>query len=82
MKKCNKTKHAKIQMDKRAITETCINLLLFFGDEIFQKSGTSTIRLSHKIKKELIHAINKERDIIAVMSNNNTLITAMHHYKK
>lgn len=61
------TKHAEIRMSQRAISSTAIDFLYFYGEEEFQKGGTSKLFFTEKMRKK---AIKDMKQLLQILTNN------------
>ena len=76
------TLHASKRMQQRAISDVQIRLIEFFGDYKYQKGGYYCAYLPDKIINDLRKSLNKIKNVRAIYSDENTLITVMHGTRK
>ena len=73
-----RTKHARIRMQQRAVSDTQIRLIETFGEYRYQKGGFHLANIPKKVLSELRSAIDKLSDVQAVFSESDELVTVMH----
>ncbi len=82
MSKTRTTEHARMRMQQRGIGDLKVKLLKEFGVDQYQKGGECLTYIPAKVIADLRHAIDKLANVMLVLGQEDTVVTAMHENKR
>lgn len=82
MKRSDETEHAQKRRQQRGISQIQIDLIRTFGDDHYQKGGSSLSYISAKKIAMLRHALDKIEKVALVKECSEKVVTVLHMNKR
>ena len=77
----NLTYHARQRLQQRGIDDVKVQLLLAFGEDRYQKGGSTLTAISEKTVTRIRAALDGLAGIVLIKSESESIVTALHRQR-
>jgi len=76
------TKHAKVRLQQRAISETMIDLVLQYGEKLSAPGGATLTVFNERAFLRVQQLIERAKNVSVIQAEDGTIITSQHQTQR